>query len=72
MTTCPFCERDPFHYVHNGIGMEAVADDCCELGDLYFRGARPAPETVEIEWDEFVKIAKRLSASKPDDKEGGQ
>lgn len=65
MTTCPFCKRDPFHYVHNGLGMEAVAVVCCELGDLYFRGARPAPETVTIEWDEFVAIADRLRRTPP-------
>lgn len=29
---CPFCHHDPYHYVHNGIGYEAVAVDCCELG----------------------------------------
>lgn len=46
MSTCPFCGRDPFHYVNNGIGMEAVAVDCCDLGDLYFRGDRPAPEEI--------------------------
>ena len=42
--------------------MEAVAVDCCELGDLYLRGARPAPETVTIGWDEFVEITNRLSS----------
>jgi hypothetical protein len=57
---CPFCGRDPFHYVDNGVGMEAVAVTCCELGDLYFRGARPAPETAEISWDEFREIGGTL------------
>lgn len=34
--TCPFCKCDPFHYVDNGVGMEAVAVTCCELGmDLW-------------------------------------
>jgi hypothetical protein len=33
---CPFCKLDPFFYVNNGVGMEAVAVDCCDLGvDLY-------------------------------------
>lgn len=33
---CPFCKNDPYHYVHNGLGHEAVAVDCCELGyELY-------------------------------------
>lgn len=35
---CPFCKHDPFHYVDNGCGMEAVAVTCCELGiDFYSR-----------------------------------
>lgn len=64
MSTCPFCGRDPFHYVNNGLGMEAVAVDCCDLGDLYFRGARPAPETVIIAWDDFIDIANSLRSLK--------
>lgn len=36
MSRCPFCKRDPFHRVHNGLGYEAVAVVCCDLGvDLY-------------------------------------
>lgn len=27
---CPFCGRDPYHRVNNGLGMEAVAIVCCE------------------------------------------
>lgn len=30
--SCPFCRRDPFHYVDNGVGMERVAVVCCEAG----------------------------------------
>jgi hypothetical protein len=27
---------DPFHYVHNGVGLEAVSVICCDAGiDLY-------------------------------------
>jgi hypothetical protein len=61
MTTCPFCSCDPFHYVDNGLGMEAVAVTCCDLGDAYFRGARPALEEVTMEWSEFVEIGNRLA-----------
>ena len=61
MTQCPFCECDPFHYVDNGVGMEAVAVTCCELGDLFFRGCRPAPEEVTLSWDEFTKIGGMLA-----------
>lgn len=31
MTDCPFCGLDPYHYVDNGVGMEAVAVTCCEF-----------------------------------------
>lgn len=58
--TCPFCGRDPFHYVDNGVGMEAVAVTCCELGNLYFRGARAAPEEIDLSWEEFSEIGQRL------------
>lgn len=61
MTTCPFCGRDPFHYVHNGLGYEPVAVDCCELGDLYFRGARePITDDVVIEPDDFRELGTRI------------
>lgn len=59
---CPFCGCDPFHRVDNGVGMEAVAVTCCELGNLYFRGARPAPDEVTLSWDEFREIGNRLAA----------
>ncbi|MFG1260090.1 hypothetical protein V5F79_22440 [Xanthobacter flavus] len=29
---CPFCGRDPYHYVDNGVGCERVAVVCCDLG----------------------------------------
>ena len=63
MSTCPFCGSDPFHYVDNGIGMEAVVVVCCELGDLYFRGARPEiTADVVIDPDTFRAIGQRISA----------
>jgi hypothetical protein len=37
MTTCPFCQFDPYHYEHNGLGYERVAVVCCELGIDYFQ-----------------------------------
>lgn len=61
VTHCPFCNRDPFHRSDSG---EAVAVTCCDLGDLLFRGARPEPETVEIAWGDFCKIAEKLVAAK--------
>lgn len=63
MAECPFCGRDPFCYVHNGIGLEAVAVDCCDLGDLYFRGARePITSDVVIEPDDFRALGSRIQA----------
>lgn len=29
---CPFCKCDPYHYVDIGIGYQAVAVICCDLG----------------------------------------
>lgn len=61
---CPFCQRDPFHYVDIGVGMMPAAVDCCELGDLYFRGARPAPESVTMPWEDFTDIGSALSSAR--------
>lgn len=58
---CPFCGRDPFHYVDNGVGMEAVAVTCCELGDAFYRGMRPAPEEITLSWEEFQEIGNKLA-----------
>lgn len=32
MDACPFCGRDPYHYVDIGVGMQKVAVECCDLG----------------------------------------
>lgn len=29
---CPFCGYDPYHYVDIGVGWQAVAVTCCNLG----------------------------------------
>lgn len=57
---CPFCSRDPYHYVDIGVGMEAVAVTCCELGVALF-DRRERRETIELLWDEFTTIADTLS-----------
>jgi hypothetical protein len=44
MSTCPFCKSDPFHYVDNGVGMEAVAVVCC---DLAIYGGKTARQTLD-------------------------
>jgi hypothetical protein len=58
---CPFCGRDPFHRVDNGVGMEAVAVTCCELGDEFFRGMRPTPEEVTMSWEDFQGLGNKLA-----------
>lgn len=40
METCPFCKQDPFHYVDNGVGLQAVAINCCDLGIGLYRGEK--------------------------------
>lgn len=32
MNRCPFCKRDPYHYVDIGVGFQAAAVNCCDLG----------------------------------------
>jgi len=60
---CPFCGADPFHYVDIGVGTEAAAVVCCDLGDLYFRGARePITGDVVIDADMFREIGNKLAA----------
>jgi len=59
--TCPFCGHHPFEYVDIGVGQEPVAVTCCVLGDLYFRGARPVPETIEIAWEDFEHLGNTLA-----------
>lgn len=29
---CPFCGRDPYHYVDIGVGFQAAAVECCSAG----------------------------------------
>lgn len=55
---CPFCNRDPYHYVDNGVGMEAVAVVCCEPGIAYF--AREPAETVTLGGDDFSKVGSNM------------
>lgn len=56
---CPFCGSDPFHRTDMG---EPVAVTCCDLGDLYFRGARPPiVDDVVLDPDEFREIGNELA-----------
>ena len=55
---CPFCGRDPFHYVDNGVGMEAVAVTCCDLGIEFF--ARTPSDEISLPRDVFMEIGAKL------------
>lgn len=46
---CPFCKCDPYHYLDNGCGYEAVAITCCEMGiSLYSNNATESAEARRI------------------------
>lgn len=70
-TLCPFCGLDPYRYVHNGIGIEPVAVDCCELGIELFNRREKEPETITIGWSEFIAIANALRVMRDNDLEPG-
>lgn len=55
---CPFCGHDPYHYVDIGVGMEAVAVTCCELGIELFDHRNTGDVTISRE--EFSEIATKL------------
>lgn len=59
MSNCPFCGHDPYHYVDIGMGMEAVAVTCCELGVELF-DHRNNTGDVTISRDEFYELADKL------------
>ena len=48
MSDCPFCHCDPYHYVDNGIGMEAVAITCCDLGCALWDGDKKVRQILEF------------------------
>ena len=61
MTTCPFCTRDPFEYADIGVGSVPVAVTCCDLGDAFFRGARPElTDDVAMDPDTFNELGQRI------------
>lgn len=57
-TVCPFCGCDPFHYVNNGVGMEAVAVTCCDPGVEHFSGKG---DIVTLARGDFEEIGHELS-----------
>lgn len=46
MSRCPFCKKDPYHYVDNGVGYEAVAIACCDLGIALYYGDKEAKRAL--------------------------
>lgn len=44
---CPFCGKDPYHYVDNGVGYERVAVTCCDLAiEAHSANCRPAVAAI--------------------------
>lgn len=64
---CPFCGRDPYHYVDNGVGMERVAVTCCDEGIALFQHRDPvlsAQVALRVEAaTEIERLEAALSAS---------
>ena len=71
---CPFCGRDPYHYVDNGVGMERVAVTCCDEGIAYFQHGDPVlTEQISLRREAADALRDRTSArevGRPDDYEG--
>jgi hypothetical protein len=49
--SCPYCNRDPYHYVNNGVGQERVAVVCCEPGIELFQHGRETDEPKTLEYE---------------------
>ena len=48
-TRCPFCGHNPFHYVDIGVGYQAAAVNCCDLGvDLFQYGTKKARKLAAL------------------------
>ena len=48
MFECPFCKRDPYHYVDNGVGWEPVAIVCCETMIGLSRDEKKAKQVLRL------------------------
>lgn len=55
---CPYCGCDPYHRVDNGLGMEAVAIDCCEIACALWDSRDE--DTIEINRGDLIQIGNRL------------
>lgn len=65
--SCPYCNRDPYHYVDNGVGMERVAVVCCEAGIEWFQYGRETdePKTLEYEAAAILRALAERAAPAP-------
>lgn len=61
---CPFCGHDPYHYVHNGIGMERVAIVCCDEGIAWHQNDSTLKRIAE-RYFEAINIIDELRAQVP-------
>jgi hypothetical protein len=64
MTRCPFCTQDPYHYVDNGVGMEAVAVTCCDLGCAVYDHRNDDDAEITITSKELREIAGQIAAQR--------
>jgi hypothetical protein len=63
---CSFCGRDPYHYVDNGVGMERVAVECCDLGiALYQHGDELLAKEVALKREAAALLTRLSSAPQP-------
>jgi len=45
---CPFCKRDPYHYVDIGVGYAPVAIVCCNLGIALYGGNKQVAKLLSL------------------------
>ena len=63
--TCAFCGHDPYHYEHNGLGYEAVAVTCCEMGCIVY-GRHGDDKDVTVTVGELRELAGKIANLKWD------
>jgi hypothetical protein len=61
VSQCAFCGCDPYHYVHNGLGMEAVAITCCDLGCAVYDHRNDPDAELSVTVHDLGEIATRVS-----------
>ena len=59
---CPFCQHDPYEYVHVGIGWVPVAVTCCQFGILLFDARNDKDRDIATRVAESVHDIEDLDA----------